>query len=72
MQIHTVETQIYRLRKKINAKFNDENFIMNNKDGYFLWIKGTKWQKTFLQQSIEKELLSPKKEEGVLKERKII
>ena len=33
---HTVETHIYRLRKKITAKFNDENFIMNNKDGYFL------------------------------------
>ena len=33
---HTVETHIYRLRKKITTKFNDENFIMNNKDGYFL------------------------------------
>ena len=36
LETHTVETHIYRLRKKINAKFNDENFIMNNKDGYFL------------------------------------
>ena len=69
---HTVETHIYRLRKKITAKFDDENFIMNNKDGYFLWTKGIKWQKTFLQQSIEKELLSQKKEEGVLKEKKLI
>ena len=33
---HTVETHIYRLRKKINDKFKDENFIYNNKDGYFL------------------------------------
>ena len=33
---HTVETHIYRLRKKISNKFFDEKFILNNKDGYFL------------------------------------
>tara|TARA_B100000963_G_scaffold314072_1_gene292399 strand:- start:122 stop:727 length:606 start_codon:yes stop_codon:yes gene_type:complete len=33
---HTVETHIYRLRKKINDKFMDENFILNNKNGYYL------------------------------------
>ena len=33
---HTVETHIYRLRKKIIDKFMDENFILNNKDGYYL------------------------------------
>jgi len=33
---HTVETHIYRLRKKIKSKFNDDNFILNNKDGYYL------------------------------------
>ena len=33
---HTVETHIYRLRKKINEKFMDENFIFINKDGYYL------------------------------------
>ncbi len=33
---HTVETHIYRLRKKINDKFGDEKFILNNKDGYSL------------------------------------
>tara|TARA_A100000164_G_scaffold338447_1_gene332709 strand:- start:2108 stop:2737 length:630 start_codon:yes stop_codon:yes gene_type:complete len=33
---HTVETHIYRLRKKIKAKFFDVNFILNNKDGYHL------------------------------------
>jgi hypothetical protein len=31
---HTVETHIYRLRKKIFNKFIDENFILNFKDGY--------------------------------------
>ena len=33
---HTVETHIYRLRKKITDKFKDENFILNNKSGYYL------------------------------------
>ena len=33
---HTVETHIYRLRKKINEKFMDEKFILNNKNGYYL------------------------------------
>ena len=33
---HTVETHIYRLRKKINDKFIDQKFILNNKTGYFL------------------------------------
>jgi len=31
---HTVETHIYRLRKKIFDKFHDENFIINSKLGY--------------------------------------
>ena len=33
---HTVETHIYRLRKKVTDKFMDEKFILNNKDGYYL------------------------------------
>tara|TARA_Y100000591_G_C21752511_1_gene655538 strand:+ start:185 stop:784 length:600 start_codon:yes stop_codon:yes gene_type:complete len=33
---HTVETHIYRLRKKINESFFDESFIINTKDGYSL------------------------------------
>tara|TARA_B110000967_G_C18840257_1_gene538986 strand:- start:1025 stop:1654 length:630 start_codon:yes stop_codon:yes gene_type:complete len=31
---HTVETHIYRLRKKILSKFKDANFIINFKNGY--------------------------------------
>ena len=68
---HTVETHIYRLRKKINDKFSDENFIVNTKDGYSLWKKEIKLQKIYLQVSIEKELLNQKKERVVLKEKKI-
>ncbi len=33
---HTVETHIYRLRKKIEAKFFDNKFIINHKSGYSL------------------------------------
>jgi len=33
---HTVETHIYRLRKKVADKFMDEKFILNDKDGYYL------------------------------------
>ena len=36
METHTVETHIYRLRKKISNKFNDENFILSRKSGYFI------------------------------------
>ena len=34
LETHTVETHIYRLRKKILKVFNDEDFIKSNKDGY--------------------------------------
>jgi len=34
LETHTVETHIYRLRKKINAEFGNEDLIKSNKDGY--------------------------------------
>ena len=34
IETHTVETHIYRLRKKILKTFNDENFILSKKNGY--------------------------------------
>ena len=34
METHTVETHIYRLRKKIYKSFNDNEFIISKKDGY--------------------------------------
>ena len=33
---HTVETHIYRLRKKVKHTFDDENFILNDKTGYLI------------------------------------
>ena len=36
METHTVETHIYRLRKKISKKFSDENFIFTDQNGYFI------------------------------------
>ena len=33
---HTVETHVYRLRKKIYNKFNDEKFILNLDKGYII------------------------------------
>ena len=36
VETHTVETHIYRLRKKISDLFKDEKFISSNKNGYFI------------------------------------
>ena len=34
LETHTVETHIYRLRKKINDTFNNDDFIKSTKSGY--------------------------------------
>ena len=34
IETHTVETHIYRLRKKILNTFDDDNFIISEKNGY--------------------------------------
>ena len=36
LETHTVETHIYRLRKKINDLFNDDKFIISTKEGYII------------------------------------
>ena len=36
LETHTVETHIYRLRKKINDVFEDKNFIKSSKSGYII------------------------------------
>ena len=34
LETHTVETHIYRLRKKFAQIFHDNNFISSKKNGY--------------------------------------
>tara|TARA_B100002051_G_C16560874_1_gene547459 strand:+ start:287 stop:856 length:570 start_codon:yes stop_codon:yes gene_type:complete len=34
LETHTVETHVYRLRKKILSKFNDDKFILSEENGY--------------------------------------
>ena len=68
---HTVETHIYRLRKKISDKFLDTSFIANDKNGYYLWKKEIRLQKTFFLRNIENVSLGQKKEKEVLKEKKL-
>ena len=34
LETHTVETHVYRLRKKVEKKFNDKFFITSLKNGY--------------------------------------
>jgi len=36
LETHTVETHIYRLRKKINDNFKDKHFIISTDDGYYI------------------------------------
>ena len=36
LETHTVETHIYRLRKKIKAKFGNDDLIKSDKDGYII------------------------------------
>ena len=36
LETHTVETHIYRLRKKISDKFKDNDFILSSKEGYLI------------------------------------
>ncbi len=34
LETHTVETHVYRLRKKVEKRFNDNSFIISSKNGY--------------------------------------
>tara|TARA_B100000780_G_C21085141_1_gene437123 strand:- start:727 stop:1368 length:642 start_codon:yes stop_codon:yes gene_type:complete len=36
IETHTVETHVYRLRKKIKDKFNDGEFIISHNEGYLI------------------------------------
>tara|TARA_B100001564_G_C20542277_1_gene624911 strand:+ start:346 stop:906 length:561 start_codon:yes stop_codon:yes gene_type:complete len=36
LETHTVETHVYRLRKKFSKTFSDADFIISNKKGYYI------------------------------------
>jgi DNA-binding response OmpR family regulator len=36
LETHTVETHVYRLRKKMKESFDDVKFISHNNNGYFI------------------------------------
>ena len=73
VETHTVETHIYRLRKKISDKFEDNNFIIYNKNGYKIenWKKEIILQKAYYLKGLGKKKLNQKKVKEVLKEKKI-
>ena len=56
--------------KKISEKFLDEKFLLNNKEGYYLWKREINMRLIYLQKNIEKELLNQKKEKEASKEEK--
>ena len=35
-ETHTVETHVYRLRKKLKKTYDDQNFIKSDKKGYYI------------------------------------
>ena len=71
LETHTVETHIYRLRKKIKAEFGNDELIKSNKDGYTIWWKRKiLLQKIYFQKNTNQGSLNQKKEREVLRERK--
>ena len=52
---HTVETHIYRLRKKVLDKFGDSEFINIFKEGYSLWQSVIQLHLIYLQKNTERE-----------------
>ena len=56
LETHTVETHVYRLRKKILRQFKDNSFIGSSKKGYFIfWKKKIILQKISFQKNINQK-----------------
>ena len=70
LETHTVETHVYRLRKKINDKFYDNEFIISNKKGYFLNEKKNSLAKELFSKKYKPRVVKPKKGKGSFKRKK--
>ena len=67
---HTVETHIYRLRKKIKEIFNDENFIKSEKKRIHNLKKRNKFAKDLMTPKYRSRIVKPKKGKGSFKRKK--
>ena len=70
LETHTVETHVYRLRKKINDKFYDNEFIISDKKGYFLNEKKNSVAKELFSKKYKPRVIKPKKGKGSFKRKK--
>ena len=55
LETHTVETHIYRLRKKFLNFFNDNDFIISEKNGYKNQIRKTLLFKIYLLRNLSQK-----------------
>ena len=71
LETHTVETHVYRLRKKILKQFKDNNFIVSSKKGYFIfWKKKNYIAKDLFSKKYKPKVIKPKKGKGSFKRKK--
>ena len=66
---HTLETHIYRLRKKIKDTFNDQDFIKSEKK-VILFEKRNKFAKDLMTSKYRSRIVKPKKGKGSFKRKK--
>ena len=73
LETHTVETHIYRLRKKVAEKFKDEDFIVSFEDGYGLVTKKRNYiAKDLLSKKYKPRIIKTQKGKGSFKRKKMI
>ena len=70
LETHTVETHIYRLRKKISQNFLDDNFIISRNNGYQINKKNPIIRDLYTKK-YKPKIVRPKKGKGSFKRKKI-